>query len=107
MGTSHTTARLLVGIVTVLVATAAIGAPVAGSLGSQAADRSVSEPSPTEKSASLLQSATRDQFEPNDDFDNASQIGPGTYGGLGITENDTDIYAVDVESGAALSTSTA
>jgi len=105
MGPSHTTGRILVSIVTILVATAGIGAPVAASPDSQTAERSVSEPAPTADQASLLQSAIRDQFEPNDDFENASQIDPGPYTDLGIAENDTDIFAVDLENGTALSAS--
>jgi hypothetical protein len=43
--------------------------------------------------------------EPNDDLANATVVGPGTYGGLAITENDFDIYAVNLSAGDALTAS--
>ncbi|WP_254273099.1 Hvo_1808 family surface protein [Haloarcula marina] len=43
------------------------------------------------------------EFEPNDDFANATAIDPGTYDGLEITEDDVDIYAVELEAGESLS----
>jgi len=105
MPTNLTKKRVLVSIVTVLIATTVIATPVVGSSDSPIVDRSVGESTKTPASASLLQSATQNQFEPDDDFANATAISSGTYDGLEITQDDTDFYAVDVESDDALSAS--
>jgi hypothetical protein len=95
--------RTLVSVVTILVITTVIAAPVLGSPSSHTVDQSAqASPLATE---TLLQSTAQTQFEPNDDFANATQIDPGTYDNLAITQGDIDIYAVDVESATALSAS--
>lgn len=38
----------------------------------------------------------KDRFEPNDNFDEATRITPGTYDALGITPGDRDVYSLDV-----------
>ncbi|MBV0924375.1 Hvo_1808 family surface protein [Halomicroarcula limicola] len=42
-------------------------------------------------------------FEPNDSFENATQLEPGNYTGLNVTENDLDVYAVELNAGESLS----
>ncbi|PSQ45233.1 hypothetical protein BRD17_01925 [Halobacteriales archaeon SW_7_68_16] len=47
-----------------------------------------------------------DQFEPNDDFENATQVDRGTYDNLSIhEEDDTDYYAVEASQGDDLNVS--
>ncbi|MBX0295606.1 Hvo_1808 family surface protein [Haloarcula nitratireducens] len=42
-------------------------------------------------------------FEPNDTFENATRLEPGNYTGLNVTENDLDVYAVELSEGESLS----
>ncbi|WP_135305773.1 Hvo_1808 family surface protein [Haloarcula amylovorans] len=42
-------------------------------------------------------------FEPNDTFENATQLDPGDYTGLNVTEGDLDVYAVELSEGESLS----
>jgi type II secretory pathway pseudopilin PulG len=57
-------------------------------------------PPPTTQEAQQTQ---QDGFEPNDGFENATALDPGTYTGLESTKNDLDVYAVDVVAGESLS----
>lgn len=82
--TRHAT-RFCVLLVALLTASALAAAPVAGA------------------SAQL----SGDQFEPNDDFQNATPITDGSYSGLTVEAGDVDVYAVDLDAGESLSAAVA
>ena len=44
-----------------------------------------------------------DELEPNDSFDTARSLDPGTFRNLSITRDDVDVYAVDVATGETVS----
>jgi PKD repeat protein len=46
-----------------------------------------------------------DRFEPNDQLSTAASPGPGTYEGLRITEDDIDVFAVEIEASQTLTAS--
>lgn len=55
--------------------------------------------------AAGLAAAQDDQFEPNDDFDTASELERGTYTGLEVANQDFDVYAVELEEGQTVTAS--
>jgi hypothetical protein len=65
------------------------------------------EPAPGDGATPGNQTAPRPttETEPNDDFASATPVGPGSYGGLEISENDIDIYAVEVNASESISAS--
>jgi hypothetical protein len=48
-----------------------------------------------------------DQFEPNDSLETATTLGPGTYTGLTLDDDESDYFAIDLERGETLNVTAA